>query len=488
MKIYRYIYLVAAIIFASCHTEESPEPDIDERGTYLHLNINMADGTGSRSGIANGYGYEEGVRRENSIYNITLFFYQGEGPNDDADFYRTYYVGRTPVFTSGNGSANYIIQLSDFHPNEGDRILLVANMGDLSSIGSTAELRDNTAKAWQQSGILAECDMFAMSSCRSDDGLITTKSSDTGLEAGTKGNPFIANVTVERLAARIDLWFDRDNIDGNRMKYTTSGGNGTVYITDATPVNAMQQNTYVLKHVSTGLDDLSATGVCGNELSGDDGLPANYVIEPSTTQKGDKEMLPEWYGATSAGTFTTFPGSSSISTLLGDERLRQTTAGEHSIAMTVAYANENTYPASQATASHVTGLALRAVFVPDGMTYGSDFWRVRNEDSDESKSLYFATAAEANEFVSATPGYLAPEYYPGGVCYYSIWLRHRLENTSEETVYPMEFATVRNHIYRVALSFRGPGKPYIDLSEPEEHVAEIYVRRWNFKRLNGIIM
>lgn len=52
----------------------------------------------------------------------------------------------------------------------------------------------------------------------------------------------------------------------------------------------------------------------------------------------------------------------------------------------------------------------------------------------------------------------------------------------------MEFGTVRNHIYRVGFGFRGPGTTHIDIKKPEQHVAELYVREWNFRRLGSIIM
>ncbi len=482
-----------ATMLCSCVAEEPQSPtDTEREGTYLSLRIGGRGFGGSRAGVAEGYDREDALRNENTIYNLTLFFLRGATDinDDDANIYGAHYIGRSPDLHEG-GEARYTVDIPDLKPMPGDRVIVVVNMGDLSGIGSAPALREATSRGWRESGSLAEYDMFAMSSCRTDDGYIVNPLAGSTSAAGSRENPLSVSVSVERLAARIDLWFDRKNIEGDKLAYNTSGGTGRVYVTDVAPTNVMKQPTYVLKHVSAGTGSLGPVTVCGEEYLGDDGLPSNYVVEPTSTRKGDATLLEGWYGDSRAGLFESpapmvrwYP----LGGFLGDSRLLQNTKGEHEVAMTIAYANENTYEASAATADHVTGLAVKAVFTPDGMAYGQDFWRVAAADLDESKSRYFGSEAEARDFAASNAGYLSPVHYPGGVCYYSIWLRHRLENTSEELVYPMEFGTVRNHIYRVGFGFRGPGTTHIDIKKPEQHVAELYVREWNFRRLGSIIM
>lgn len=241
----------------------------------------------------------------------------------------------------------------------------------------------------------------------------------------------------------------------------------------------------MLKHLSDGFD-IGNTFVCGKELLGDDGLPTNYVVEPTTTLKGTADDFESWYG-NSRSEAVTDASFTPVAEYLSDDLL-QGTAGAHDKALTIGYGCENTYPAALADHRRVTGLMLRAVYVPSGMTAGSDFWRVRHATLDFDKEHYFAAESEALKFVEENPGYLSPIYHKGGICYYHFYFRHRLENNSEAIVYPMEYGTVRNHIYRAGLVFRAPGTTDITTDEPEQHIAELYVRRWNFRRLNTIIM
>ncbi|MDE6422957.1 MAG: fimbria major subunit, partial [Muribaculaceae bacterium] len=61
-------------------------------------------------------------------------------------------------------------------------------------------------------------------------------------------------------------------------------------------------------------------------------------------------------------------------------------------------------------------------------------------------------------------------------CYYNLWLRHyNDENADPQLSYPMEYAIVRNNIYRVALSFSGPGDPTPTMREPDTMQARIFV-------------
>ena len=46
----------------------------------------------------------------------------------------------------------------------------------------------------------------------------------------------------------------------------------------------------------------------------------------------------------------------------------------------------------------------------------------------------------------------------------------------------MQYATVRNNIYRVALTFNGPGDPTPTMREPETMQARIFVRKWNQRK------
>ena len=70
----------------------------------------------------------------------------------------------------------------------------------------------------------------------------------------------------------------------------------------------------------------------------------------------------------------------------------------------------------------------------------------------------------------------------GFVCYYNLWLRHyNDEKADPQEAYPMEYATVRNNIYRVSISFNGPGDPEPTMRDPDTMQARIFVRKWNLR-------
>ncbi|MDD7759244.1 MAG: fimbria major subunit, partial [Bacteroidales bacterium] len=79
--------------------------------------------------------------------------------------------------------------------------------------------------------------------------------------------------------------------------------------------------------------------------------------------------------------------------------------------------------------------------------------------------------------------------FEGGVCYYNMWIHHAPTVASDpQQTRPMDFAVVRNNIYRVCVSFTGPGDPKPDMREPNNIQSRVFVRAWNFRQQPTIIM
>lgn len=498
--------LVLAVAFTSCSDNETPQPippAQDSKEGVLALLINVPSTT-SRAGIANGYDYEDGKPNENAIHDLYILFYNNaDGLNGNADInYRVYVPEGMLDATSGNNSVMCLIPI-DKVPASGDRVVVLANMGIPDGIATLADLRDYIATAtWRNSGSLSATSHFAMSSAYNNDGYITH---DAEIE-----NRWNTSVTVERLAARIDLWFDDENIteEHDVLAYTTSSGN-TVKITDVLPVNVNSNPTYALKHFTdqTDPDNFSRLVVNSFEYLGSNNLPANYVVEPATTAKNDGTAdLDALYGNSRADYIRTnyaelFGTPTSLKTFLADNALYTATPGDsHSTALIISYANENTQHKDASDSRHITGLVLKASYIPksvlgaDGSAHeyaeGSDIVRCRVFSTDQVDEYLFDSEEALQAWLAANPGqtYIS-ETYPGGVCYYNIWLRHRLDaQTGPSTTFRMKYATVRNHIYRIAFNFSGIGTPEPTVTEPENVSAIIFVRQWNFRRLDTIIM
>ena len=330
---------------------------------------------------------------------------------------------------------------------------------------------------------------------------------------------------------------------GKGLKYDIKEADHYLTITDIVPVNLMQQNSYLLKQVSAGTDlgeNMNAVSrfVAGDEKTDAAGLPTNYVISPSFLSIFNNPAINNatYFGVTSSANLR-----DNYETVIGSGKYRIDRFGgllniptdswgntNANKALLVTYSNENTvhekFQMSNGVESegenggangwkasdYITGLLFRAQYHPakvytaeDGWnpdasrayTDGEDFWLFRTVEGEtkESKNLYFASEAALNAYVATLPagGRYETQYYPGGICYYNIWVKHanidRAEGATEQN-FPMKYGIVRNNIYRISLSFNGIGEPKPEITEPYNVTSRIFVVKWNFRPQPEIIM
>ncbi len=261
-------------------------------------------------------------------------------------------------------------------------------------------------------------------------------------------------------------------------------------------------------------------------------LPTNYVIEPTTLQKepgGSKENSTSWFGETSADNVKASildPENGRISEFCNMRRIKGENDPDYKCdrISIISYANENTHPVDCFRGDYLTGLAIRGHYVPkhiysayapasenntekqltelteterEAFSDGGKIWRYSPSAGStvkESGSLYFSNEEALDSYRKAHPddnpivtGFSAGHVDGklGVVCYYNLWLRHYNDETADpQQTYPMEYAIVRNNIYRVALEFTGPGDPEPTMREPDTMQARIFVRKWNQRKEN----
>lgn len=299
-----------------------------------------------------------------------------------------------------------------------------------------------------------------------------------------------------------------------------------------------------------GVDPYHTWG--GEERIDANGVPLNYVIERHTLEKenlleeGNQEVLKEWYGASRASVIEDDIKDEAKGKVSGYYHgdLPATELKKYTKMAILGYANENTQSQNQFNSKFLTGIAFRGVYQPASVysayTLGLDgkynlttaepgnipsgkfsVWQyspssaVEKQTEDgktmstekavkESRSLYFTNEnaldayqkqhPEDNAVVTEFPeGVITNDVegnrYIGFVCYYNLWLRHyNDENADPQETYPMEYAIVRNNIYRVAISFNGPGDPTPTMREPDTMQSRIYVVKWNFRLQPEITM
>lgn len=519
MKRLAYIsFWALAILVGTClaactfHEEwdASPVPEVD---SYLQLHLTfVSEAPNTRAvtpeGDENGDGRENAHFNENNIYNICFFIYNDGGKlftNTDPSTPIKYsgYVGGLTL----TGAISYTtapIKIKSYTPVAGDRIIVLANVGDKTSAYTTVGQLQNAEIArsavWSASTKIKDYNMFAMSSCTDD--ATYGKVDDT--PEGSYANPFTANVEIERIAARVD-WVlplnasSEPDLDAYGAKYSVSevGTAGTMYITDIRIVNDAVTSTYLIRRTAP---TIGGTQTYMGKQTVDSGtkLPEGYVITPTSAAKSSEITYGTWFGASkfsdskNAASFFSGPTYNVYNNAYAEpDRFKV----DDDWCYTIGYTMENTMAYTVQNNNLRTGLLLKSVFVPTTVytatdlststtgTYGTTFYYLENEDNRE-QSKFFSEESIMTAYVTAHPGNYSKHTYTNGVCYYYIWIKHAgCDNPALEGTYPMEYAIVRNNIYRIQVeTVLSIGTP-----TPEFTKEAIRVRKWN-KRVHPEIL
>ncbi len=596
LDIFKWLMPLVCLLAVACGHDDLVGPDVYEEeppAPYVELRIAIpaVNPYSTRShpvGGEDGNGREKGIENEDNIHDVNIFFYNdpnGLDGEDNTPILHHVYVNvdnlkdtdNSPLLpeTGAEFEKNYLKLKLSYEDemanlNAGTNFAAVANLGriqkeDIKTLKDLRELDVSryAATAWQKydafSNDASKMDYFLMSTAYNQD--YTYGDEHTGSnKIEVNGRNYFGTTTLERMYARIDLWYNKNQIqtkkDGDKTiteldyqikdKDKTILENHHVYITNVLPVNVMQSPSYLFKKVSSTepnswnlsiLQNLTKFSWGGKELTDANGVPSNYVLTPtSTLENTDKEDLEKWFKNSRTQTVK--------------ENIKDNTKGAFSVYYNkeqsagagdpqdyncnwisiISYANENTHATDCFHSNYLTGLAFRAIYVPDKIYKKStvsdetdlvstadnltEIYRYSptgpysNETQTpptlqlEQKSIYFTNRDEAETYAKAHTGdmgvitkYTATLHTDdkgntkwGFICYYNLWLRHYNDETADpQKSYPMEYATVRNNIYRVKVDFNGPGDPNPEMREPDTMKARIFVRKWNYREESTII-
>lgn len=516
-----YIFMLL-LLAAGCSgdTPDFPGQDDDDPTSqlYLRLELTVATGGSTRSnptGGEDGDGREEALERENRVSDLNLYLYNYENESGLNSENPSAIDVKKHLYIPSVTAMSVKVPLFGYTPVENDRIIIIANAGESVEADNLGDLRDKVCNNPWSGSIVKETTGFTMGTARLDDenGKIDVSSS------GTFEDPYKAEVTIERTAARIDFWFKNENIpasgDVSELVYDVKGTDGNptgskVRIQHITPVNSMQKPSYILKHVTEGFSTDKIL-VCANETLNPIGKPTNYVITPTTLSL--LTTAPEsLYGLTRgeyirANAAEIFNEDNSVASIFknGEQKDYSESGKDFNRYVILAYTNENTQIGKDFTSEYTTGLVFKAIYQP-GTVYsgytpaadgedeiltvdpdystGKDFWRLTivGKTMGEEKNHYFSNKDAAESYKKAHPELNCMiTKFEGGVCYYNLWLRHANEDSDPHEDFEMEYAIVRNNIYRVGVTFSGPGDPTPELREPNHIKSYIFVRKWNFR-------
>ena len=405
--------------FASCAsdtTSDLPLPSKDMKA-YLQVKVTVEGSGDTRASRADkgpnggedGDRREPGINHENDVNSLTVLLYQSSKNDlseDEATIGYVYtFTGLTASTPSSGSEVTYTTNPREIDPiivGKDYHVLVIANAGDMTSrcIGKKiSEIRDmQMDKVCTRNDDIANFTDFVMSSKKD------AKIDFSGTSgSGTETNPYLVDVDIERLAARIDI-IPNATYDGTSQGYYYNVMDGTNVVggfklESVTPTKVMTSGEYLIKRVSSDKTVSSVTYFGVEKMDATTKASTNYVVCPWTKDRTGL-TLAEAEGPTS---FYNVKKTTSTST----------TVGEASYILD--YVMENTTTDNDVANS--TGLIFK------GKYYEETEW-------DKATMRPTATATGTDKE-------------------YTYTLRHSDPSGSGTTADPMHFGVVRNNIYQV---------------------------------------
>lgn len=296
--------LLLVMSFASCAsdtTSDLPLPSKDMKA-YLQVKVTVEGSGDTRASRADkgpyggedGDGRETGINHENDVNSLTVLLYQSSKNDlseDEATIGYVYtFTALTASTPSSGGKVTYTTNPREIDPiivGKDYHVLVIANAGDMTSRckgKKISEVRDmQMDKVCTRNDDIANFSDFVMSSKKD------AKIDFSGTSgSGTETNPYLVDVDIERLAARIDI-IPNATYDGTSQGYYYNVMDGTNVIggfklESVTPTKVMTKGEYLIKRVSSD-KDVSSVTYFGLEDKDADNKATNYVVCPWTKDR-----------------------------------------------------------------------------------------------------------------------------------------------------------------------------------------------------------
>lgn len=397
--------------FASCAsdtTSDLPLPSKDMKA-YLQVKVTVEGSGDTRASRAakgpqggeGGDDREPGINKENDVNSLTVLLYKSDKDKKDLseadatiDYVYTF-TNLNKVTTSSGSDATYTTVPREIDASivgKNYHVIVIANADDMTSRckGKISEVRDlQMSKVCTRDADITNFSNFIMSS-KTDAMIDFTKE-------GSETDPYVVNVDIERLAARIDIIPNATYVDTDKGYYynVMDGTNvvGGFKLESVTPTKVMTKGEYLIKRVSSDKTVPSVT-YFGLETKDADNKATNYVVCPWTK---DRTGL----------TLAEAEGPASL------YNVKKTTVGEASYILDYVMENTTTNNAED----YSTGLIFK------GKYYEETEW-----DATKKQPKAGSTGTDKK---------------------YTYTLRHSDPSGSGTTADPMHFGVVRNNIYQI---------------------------------------
>lgn len=293
--------------FASCAsdtTSDLPLPSKDMKA-YLQVKVTVEGSGDTRASRATagphggegGDDREPGINHENDVNSLTVLLYKSDKKDiaeADAKIDYVYtFTGLTASTPSSGGNVTYstgpreidpVIVGKDYH------VLVIANAGDMTSkcIGENISvIRDmQMDKVCTRNDGIANFTDFVMSS-KTDAKIDFSGKSGSG--TGTESDPYMVDVNIERLAARIDIIPNATyDAASNAYYYDVKDGANVIggfKLESVTPSKVLTKGEYLIKRVSSDAAVSAVTYFGLEEMDATTKASTNYVVCPWTKDR-----------------------------------------------------------------------------------------------------------------------------------------------------------------------------------------------------------
>lgn len=301
--------LLLVMSFASCAsdtTSDLPLPSKDMKA-YLQIKVTVEGSGDTRASRATtesgpqggekGDGREPGINHENDVNSLTVLLYKSDKDDlsdEDAtiDYVYTFTglnkettsSGKDATYTTGPREIDAAIVGKNYH------VIVIANADDMTSSckgKKISEVRDlRMSKVCTRDADITKFSNFIMSSKK--DAKIDF-SGKSGSGTGTESDPYVVNVDIERLAARIDI-IPNETYDAasNAYYYNVMDGTNVVggfKLESVIPTKVMKSGEYLIKRVSSDKTVPSVTYYGEELMDATSKASTNYVVCPWTKDR-----------------------------------------------------------------------------------------------------------------------------------------------------------------------------------------------------------
>ena len=433
--------LLLVMSFASCAsdtTSDLPLPSKDMKA-YLQVKVTVEGSGDTRASRAakgpqggeGGDDREPGINKENDVNSLTVLLYKSDKDDlSDADATIDYVYTFTGLKSSSStGGVTYTTGPREIDPvivGKNYHVLVIANAGDMTSRckgKKISEIRDmQMDKVCTRNDVIVNFTDFVMSSKK--DATIDF-SGKPGNGTGTESDPYVVNVNIERLAARIDIIPNATyDAASNAYYYDVKDGANVIggfKLESVTPTKVMTKGEYLIKRVSSDAAVSTVTYFGLEEMDATTKASTNYVVCPWTKNR----------------TGLTLSNAEGPASLYNVKETTSTSTAVKEASYILDYVMENT--TTDNAEANSTGLVFK------GKYYELSDWDTTNKQP--------------------KPGISGTDKY------YTYTIRHSDPIGIGSKTDPMYYGIVRNNIYRVRIDgITGKG--------PDGMKITLNVRKW----------